>query len=76
MTQEAGEAAKGFINALKDQPLSLALVVMNLCLLGYLYYEGVNAYSERRHELELLYQNRDKMAALLFKCRPPAEGGH
>jgi hypothetical protein len=75
MTQQAGEAAKSFIDALKEQPLSLALVLMNLCLLGYLYYEGVNAYSERRHELELLYQNRDKMADLLFKCNAPPERG-
>jgi hypothetical protein len=64
------EAAKGFIEALKGQPLSLALVVMNMCLLGYLYYAGVVAHDERKTEMQLLYQNRESMAQLLFKCVP------
>jgi hypothetical protein len=70
MTHEAGEAAKGFIDALKDQPLSLALVVMNLGLLGYLYYTGVVAHSERREEMQMLYENRKYVGQLLAECQP------
>jgi len=67
------ESVRGFIDALKDQPLSLALVAMNLGLLGYLYYEGVQAAKQRQQELELLYQNRHEVAELLYKCTPPPD---
>jgi len=65
------EGTKGFFAAMKDQPLSLALVVMNLCLLGYLYYAGIVAHDERKTEMQLLYQNRESMAKLLYECTPP-----
>lgn len=76
------QVAGGIVDALKGQPLSLALVVMNLCLLGYLYYEGVQAHGERQRETELLYENRRQMADLLYRCtptdapRPPQSGQH
>jgi hypothetical protein len=70
LTHEAGEAAKGFIDALKDQPLSLALVVMNLLLLGFLYYTGVAAHDERKQEMSLLYENRKFVGEILAKCYP------
>jgi hypothetical protein len=64
------QVAGGLIDALKGQPLSLALVVMNLGLLGFLYYESVQAHAERKTETELLYENRREMAQLLFQCTP------
>jgi hypothetical protein len=67
---EGGRAVSGFIDALKSQPLSLALVVMNVGLLGFLYYSGIAAHHERQRELELLYQNRSEMAQLLYQCTP------
>lgn len=73
--EEAGRAANTFMEVMKSQPLSLALVVMNLCLLGFLYYQGAIAASERHHELELLYENRKYVGDLLHNCypAPPAE---
>jgi hypothetical protein len=70
MTHEAGEAARSFIDALKDQPLSLALVAMNLLLLGFLYYTGVAAHNERKEEMKLLYENRQFVGQLLANCYP------
>jgi hypothetical protein len=75
------QVAGGLIDALKGQPLSLALVVMNLGLLGFLYYEGAQAHAERKTEMELLYDNRRSMADLLYRCvpsdaRPPQSGQH
>lgn len=64
------QVAKSFIDALKDQPLSLALVAMNLMLLGFLYYSHANAEAERHKELELLYENRKLVADYLFRCYP------
>jgi hypothetical protein len=75
------QVAGGIVEALKGQPLSLALVVMNLGLLGYLYYEGVQAHAERKAETELMYEYRKTIADLLFRCtpsdtRPPPSGQH
>jgi len=66
------QVARSFIDALKDQPLSLALVLMNLLLLGYLYYTSTQAAAERHKEMELLYENRREVGELLFKCVPPS----
>jgi hypothetical protein len=68
MTEQAGAAAKTFIDALKDQPLSLALVVMNVALLGFLYYTSSLERDEHRHDTELLYENRKIVADLLVRC--------
>ena len=65
---EIGHAASGFIAALKDQPLVLALCAMNVLLLGFLYYTGVVAHSERQRETELLYENRKFVGDLLARC--------
>jgi hypothetical protein len=64
------QVAGSFIDALKSQPLSLALVVMNIGLLGYLYYEGVQAHHERNVERQLLYENRKFVGELLANCVP------
>jgi len=66
------EATRGFFDALKAQPLSLALVVMNLGLLGFLYYTAIEASKDRRNEMALMYQNRLDVAKLLASCYPAA----
>ena len=66
-------AVGSIIDALKSQPLSLALVVMNIGLLGFLYYSGVVAHNERQLEMKLLYENRSEMAKLLYQCTPAPE---
>jgi hypothetical protein len=71
MVHEAGETARTLIDRLGGNPLALAMVVMNLLLVGYLYYEGVNTNTQRSEELKLLYANRKDVAELLFKCVPP-----
>jgi len=69
--EEGAKAAGGFMDALKGQPLSLALVVMNLALVGYIYYESITINNERHNELQLLYQNRREVAILLARCTWP-----
>jgi hypothetical protein len=71
--QEGGRAVSGFVDALKAQPLSLALVVMNIALLGFMYYSSLVAHREREKETELLYENRREMAQLLYKCSPQTD---
>ena len=69
---EAGETARSFLDRFKDQPLVLALVAMNLGLLGILYWTQVEASNARNKEMELLYENRKQVGELLFKCVPPS----
>ena len=71
--EEGAKAATSFIDALKAQPLSLALVVMNIGLLGFLYYSGIVAHNERKTEMQMLYENRREMAQLLYQCTPASE---
>ena len=66
--EEGGKAVNSFMEAMKNQPLALALCVMNFMLLGFLYYGGVNAHKEREREMELLYENRKFVGELLARC--------
>ncbi|HEY7415726.1 MAG TPA: hypothetical protein VH593_11080 [Ktedonobacteraceae bacterium] len=69
-TEEAGKAVGSFIDALKTQPLSLALVVMNVLLIGYLYYTETRYSEGRRHAFEKIIEQQEKMAAMLSHCIP------
>jgi hypothetical protein len=71
MVHEVGETARSAIDVFKTSPFTLALVLLNAALLGFLYYQGVNNNAERRRELELLYENRKFVGEMLFKCLPP-----
>ena len=66
-------AVTSIVDALKSQPLSLALVLMNIGLLGFLYYSGIIAHKEREAEMKMLYENRAEMAKLLYQCTPAPE---
>ena len=66
--EEGAKTARTFMESLKDQPLSLALVVMNVMLLGLLYYNGITAANERHVEMQLLYENRKFVGQLLANC--------
>jgi hypothetical protein len=75
--EEAAKAAGTFMEIMRSQPLSLALVIMNLGLLAILYYENSQAHSDRNREMELLYENRKiatdaltKQSEMLAKCYP------
>lgn len=47
MNDTPTSAVSSVVAALKGQPLVLALVVMNLGLLGFTYYEGVQNWRQR-----------------------------
>ena len=74
--EDGGKAARTFVEALKDEPLALALCVMNVLLIGFLYYTGVVAHDERKTEMQMLYENRSEMAKLLFQCQPAPPAAH
>ena len=59
-----GEAVTGVVDALKSQPLSLALVVMNIALLA-LFYIIVQS-SEHRHKVNSEQRECNDMSASLI----------
>jgi hypothetical protein len=70
---EGGVAvATGFMDSLKNQPLSLALVVMNLCLLLFFYVILTRVADQRKDEIALLYADKKEVRELLARCVVPA----
>src|SRR6476619_7634245 len=66
--EEAGKAVGGFMSALTDQPLSLALVVMNIALLILVYINASEQNTYRRQVAELLIKQFRETDILLSKC--------
>lgn len=67
--EEVGQTTRSLISGLATNPFILASVVVNMSLIGLLYWNGVIAERERRTELELLYKNRTEVGELLLKCQ-------
>lgn len=69
---ESGEKiASGFMGALKEEPLSLALVAMNLALLMVFWFILSNVSAQREREVGLMYQDKKEVRELLAKCVVP-----
>ena len=66
---EAGATARTLVDKLGQNPFILASVVVNIGLMGLLYWQAVIAEHERKLSLELLYKNRTEVGQLLLKCR-------
>jgi hypothetical protein len=69
--EEAGKAVGGFMEIMKQQPLSLALVLMNLSLLGLFYIIMDRVSETRRHEFTMLQQEQQHVRDILAKCIVP-----
>jgi hypothetical protein len=69
--EEVGKAADTFMSALKHEPISLALVVMNVCLLLFFYVMITTIAKHRSREMDLLYADKKETAELLAKCVVP-----
>lgn len=65
------QVATGFIDSMKREPLSLALVLMNLCLLLFFYVILVRVADQRKEEIGLLYADKKEVRDLLAKCVVP-----
>src|SRR5262245_30261933 len=63
---EGGKAVSGIVDSLKTQPLSLALVIMNLALLGMLYYIAEKSSTSRQHSLDLIYHQQEKVQEMFI----------
>jgi hypothetical protein len=68
IVEEAGKTARGFLDALKDQPLSLALVVMNFLLVAYLFYSGTSITSQRQETTKMIVAWQERTDQLMASC--------
>ena len=66
--EEAGKAVGGFFNIMGGQPLALALVVMNLILLGYLFYTAASITNSRKETVDLIVGWQKETDKLMVNC--------
>jgi len=71
VTEHAGKAANTFVNSLKEQPLSLALVVMNFALIGFVYIQGNQFNTQRSDNVKLFLDVQREVQKLLSECIVP-----
>lgn len=70
MIEQAGKVASGVVDALKTQPLSLALVVMNIALLALMYViVGKNAEARHRESTALFEAHKQTQELLARGCQ-------
>ena len=70
-TEEAAKTAGNFMEIMKSQPLSLALVVMNILLLALLWSVYRSADEARQAEMNMIFKAQSDMQMLLSKCVVP-----
>ena len=52
VTEEVSKQVGGFMEIMKMQPLSLALVVMNFLLVAFLFYSNSQVLTQRQNALD------------------------
>jgi hypothetical protein len=73
VTEEGAKAIGSFVNAFRNEPLSLALIAMNLCLLGFFYFLLSTVSTQREREIGLLYADKKEVREMLSKCIVPVK---
>jgi hypothetical protein len=68
--EEAGRVASGFMDAMKGQPLALALAVCNVMLLTIFFYVAHLASTNRRAEFASIMEMQKEVQKLLYNCTP------
>lgn len=68
------QVATSFVDSLKSQPLSLALVAMNMALLAFFYVLLTAVSAQREREIGLLYADKKEVRELLAQCVVPGRG--
>jgi hypothetical protein len=66
--EEGVKVVGGIVESLKAQPLSLALVIMNIALLGLFFYITQTISKQREREITMLYNEHKEVRELLSRC--------
>jgi hypothetical protein len=71
VSEEGGKAVGGFFDAMKGQPLSLALVVMNICLMALMWKVYTKADETRQAQMSMIFAAQKEVQQLLVRCVIP-----
>jgi hypothetical protein len=69
--EEAGKATGTFFTIMKEQPLSLALSIMNIALIALIWWFTTKQIEVRNHDLELYFAHQKETSQLLARCIVP-----
>lgn len=66
--EEIGKTTRSFFDALKDQPLSLALVAMNVLLVAFLWYSQHEVLAQRQVTTDTIIKWQQATDNLMANC--------
>jgi hypothetical protein len=70
-TEEAGQTARSIIDALRQQPATLALIIANIALLIFIFYALNKGAEFRDVSLKNQFELMRETSLLLSKCVVP-----
>ncbi len=70
-TEEASKAVGSFMESMKSQPLSMALVILNVALMLLLWKVYSRADEMRQAQMQMIFGAQKDMQVLLSKCVVP-----
>lgn len=77
--EETSKVATSLIQNLKDQPITLALVLFNMVFVAAVYFGGIDVREHQDKILGLLVEQNTKAQEMLARCivppRTQLEGG-
>jgi hypothetical protein len=68
--EEGAKVATGVVDALKGNPVILAVIVLNLVILGMVAWATKEARESFQKTITLMIEKQDKLAQLLYQCTP------
>jgi len=68
ITEEVGKATGTFMEIMKMQPLSLALVVMNFALVVFLFYSNSQTLAQRQMAVDQIIKWQQQTDSLMANC--------
>jgi len=68
ITEEAGKVAENITASLRNQPILLGLLIINLCTLLLMWFFVSVASSNRTQDIKLIYDNQKQVQDLLARC--------
>ena len=68
ITEEVGKQVGGFMDIMRSQPLSLALVMMNVLLVAFLFYSNSQVLTQRRQALDQIVAWQRGTDKLMASC--------
>lgn len=60
------------IDAMKTSPVTLGMVILNLAMIGMLFYVLRYVSESRRQEFEMIFASQKEVQQLLANCSAPA----